>query len=239
MLRLISSKTLLVVLVLVAAATLTAGIALTCNAAGVVWSPTLVASCGLALFGALGWGLAFRVRARARQTALKLSAAHEAAVTASWRDPVSGLASYKLFDAALHNAYERAQRYARPFSIMLIEVSSADPGRGGMRTPAQERVLRYLGGIVQRNLRAADVPARLSESKFGVVLAETDQDGARTAWERLRAIALAEWPEERSWSISGGVAGYNVDIASVDSLLAEADRRLALEKRRLRAEPEP
>jgi diguanylate cyclase (GGDEF)-like protein len=238
MFRLLKPKFLLGLVVIVAACSLITGLVLTTNAAGLDWNPALVLLLVLILAGTSGWVAAYRLHGLANRLQRDLSSAQEAAATASWRDPVSGLATYRLFDAALHNAFERAQRYSQPFSVLLIEVSGAGGMRVPGRSPAQDALLRFLGSVLQVNSRSSDISARLSESMLGLVLAETDQDGAQALWQRLRAVAYAQWPEQRSWSISGGVAAYSVDCTSVEGLMADADRRLALEKRRLRAEPE-
>jgi len=185
-----------------------------------------------------GWWRAYREGNRARAAEQALEASRQAAEGLALRDPQTGLGNYRLFMVSLRGAFARAQRYAQVFSVLLIEVNVPELAHDDASVSAYERLMKYLGTIVATNLRSADTPARYSESMFAVVLYETDYEGAMIAWDRLRHVARENWPEGRLWSIFGGAATYSVETDSIESLISDADRRLALEKRRLRAEPE-
>lgn len=188
---------------------------------------------GLATLAGTGWFRAYQEHRRALRIDRSLVAAQQATASAALRDGVTGLANFRLFDASARKLLAFAQRYGQPFSVVLVEVDGVAAGAAG------ERVLKYLGTVLARNAREADSVARVNDAMFGLLLPETDYEGAQRLWDRLREAALADWPEHRSWSIFGGAAGYTVDVGSVESLLSDADRRLALEKRRLRADSEP
>ncbi len=194
---------------------------------------------GLASLVGAGWFKAYQQNLRARRAERALAAARQATAAAALRDPLTGLGNRRMFDTHLQAALGRAQRYGNPFSVMLVEVNLPGGTNDGPRSAGNERIVKFVGTVLAGSLRSADILARLNEITFGVVMAETEYEGAQLAWARLRDDVLAAWPEHRAWSLSGGTAGYGVDIGSVESLLSDADRRLALEKRRLRAEPEP
>ena len=192
----------------------------------------------LATLGGAGWLKAYLQQGRALRAEQALTAARQASVAAALRDPLTGLANQRLFDSHLRAAFERGQRYGNSFSVLLIELDFAGSPERPAQSASKERVLKYLGTIFTRNLRSADTAARVSDYSFGVLLPETEYEGARHAWERIRDVSHLNWPDNRTWSLSGGAAGYNVDVGSVENMLSDADRRLALEKRRLRAEHE-
>jgi diguanylate cyclase (GGDEF)-like protein len=198
---------------------------------------TAVLCAGFGTFASAGWFQAHAQRRRALRAERTL--ATRPAATAALHDPLTALASHRLFDVMLRSLLARAQRYGHPFSVLLIELEPVGEWATPVRTVPREHVLKYLGTILQSNLREADMPARLSNTLFGVAMCDTDYAGAQCAWERVRQTAFAQWPEHRWWSLSGGAAAYDIDTGSVENLLAEAHRRLALEKRRLRTEPEP
>jgi diguanylate cyclase (GGDEF)-like protein len=194
---------------------------------------------GFASLAATGWFKAYRQSVRTQQVATALATAHQATAAAALRDPVTGLGNYRMFDTHLRAAFARAQRYGNPFSVLLIEVNLSGGTGPTSSSTTGDRVLSFVGKVLSRELRGADLVARVGEFTFGVVMPETEFDGARLAWDRLRNAILGYWPEHRTWSLSGGAAGYSVDVGCLESLISDADRRLALEKRRLRAEPEP
>lgn len=200
---------------------------------------TLVVS-ALATFAAAGWWLALRAHGRQRAAERDLVRAREAAAASALRDPLTGLGNYRLFEAMLRAGVARAQRYGHPLSVLLVEVSLDGGPRAVERPAAQERLLRFVGAVLTASLRDADFIARLSDSMFGVVLSDTEVDNALHVRDRVRSAAYGHWPHgERSWALAGGVAGYTPDCGRLEDLLAEANRRLALERRRTRAEPEP
>ncbi|HLZ69793.1 MAG TPA: GGDEF domain-containing protein [Dehalococcoidia bacterium] len=194
----------------------------------------------LATFAAGGWLAALRAHGRMREAERDLTRARDAATAAALRDPLTGLGNYRLFEALLRFCVARTQRYGHPLSVLLIEVNVAGETHGGDRVAAQERLLRFIGAVLSANLRDADFTARLSETMFGVILSDTEVENAQHVRERLRAVALSHWPAgDTSWVLAGGVAGYTPDCGRVEDLLAEANRRLALERRRTRADSEP
>ncbi|GEM_PF-1556385 len=194
----------------------------------------------LATFAAAGWLTALRAHGRQREAERDLVRARDAAATAVLRDPLTGLGNYRLFEAMLRAAVARAQRYREPLSVLLFEVNVAGDAHAAGRAAAQERLLRFISAVLTANVRDADFSARLSDSMFGIVLADTDAESALVVRERVRAAALGHWPAgESSWMLAGGAAAYTADCGRVEDLLAEANRRLALERRRSRAEPEP
>ncbi|HZQ35742.1 MAG TPA: diguanylate cyclase [Dehalococcoidia bacterium] len=194
----------------------------------------------LATFAAAGWCVALRAYGRQRAAESDLVRAREAAAAAALRDPRTGLGNYRLFETMLRAGVARAQRYGQPLTVLLFEVTLASDPRSVDRTAAQERLLRFISAVLTANLRDADFIARLSDTMFGVVLPDTDVENAATVRDRVRAAAHSHWPHgEPGWALSGGAAGYTPDCGRLEDLLAEANRRLALERRRTRAEPEP
>lgn len=192
----------------------------------------------LALCGC-GWWLAFRQRARARRAEAALLSLRTASTATALRDPLTGLGNYRLFDALLRNAVARAQRYGRPVAILLIEVGVPRSERPDARSRLYEQVLTYIAGVLRHHTRDADTLSRLGDTVFGVIFHETDEEGARKAWERLRGLLYQRWPEPHGWLLWGGIAAYSLAIDAPEALMHEADRQLALDKRRLRADSEP
>ena len=237
--RLHMPRIMLIMFAASAALLLAAGVSLAGNAAGIGWLAAGVCAGVLLALCVCGWLAAWQQLRRAHRAEVALEAMRTAAATAALRDPLTGLGNYRLFDATLRGAIARAQRYGRPVSILLVEVSVPQAARTAAHASTYEQVLKYVAVVLQRNLREADTICRLGDNIFGVVLHETELEGAVQAWERLRELLIGRWPEPRHWSASGGASAYSVEIDAAEAMVQEADRRLALEKRRLRADSEP
>jgi diguanylate cyclase (GGDEF)-like protein len=237
--RLHMPRIMLIMFAASAALLLAAGVSLAGNAAGLSWLAAGVCAGVLLALCVCGWLAAWQQMRRAHRAEVALDATRTAAATAALRDPLTGLGNYRLFDATLRGAIARAQRYGRPVAILLVEVSVPQVSRTAAHASTYEQVLKYVSTVLQRNLREADTICRLGDTMFGMVLHETELDGAAQAWERLRELLIGRWPDPRPWAASGGASAYSVEIDAAEAMVAEADRRLALEKRRLRADSEP
>src|SRR5207253_452604 len=95
------------------------------SAAGLERAIAALAVAALGTLALTGWLRAHQERLRAERLASALEAARQSAGMAL-RDPLTGLGNQRLFETELRGALARAQRYARPFSILLIEVSAPE-----------------------------------------------------------------------------------------------------------------
>jgi diguanylate cyclase (GGDEF)-like protein len=87
-------------------------------------------------------------------------------------------------------------------------------------------VLRAIGRLLRRSLRATDFPARYGGEEFAIILPNTGHTGALVVAEQLRrTIEGATW-EDRPITASIGVATMGADITNAEELVDCADRAL-------------
>lgn len=149
-------------------------------------------------------------------------------------DSLTGSYNRRHFFDEAQREMERAQRYARPFSVLLMDLDYFKQINDTHGHMTGDEVLRRFVSTCQRLLRGCDVLGRLGGEEFAVLLPETDRDGAATLAERIRAaVAQMAVDSERGplrVTVSIGVAGCAASGAtarcSVDDLLSVADKAL-------------
>lgn len=156
----------------------------------------------------------------------------------SYRDPLTNLYNRRYLFEVLAREVKRAQRYRHPFSVVLLDLDNfrrVNNVFGHMRGDA---VLKGVGELLLRNLRACDFVFRYGGDEFLLLLPETEETGAEEAVKRVRA-------KLRTWSMSldlGFVLDFSAGVATYDpensrppeDLLREADQKMyATKKARL------
>ena len=115
-------------------------------------------------------------------------------------DPGTGLYAQPFFLAALSWRVTACRRVLRPLALALVEVVDGLPD--GPAVPSDPRVVT---AMIRATLRTSDVPARLADGTYGMMMEDTPEDGAVWAVERLRR-SLATRPGGRV--LRAGVACY-------------------------------
>ncbi|HML53573.1 MAG TPA: diguanylate cyclase [Solidesulfovibrio magneticus] len=138
-------------------------------------------------------------------------------------DPLTGLANRTHLDAVLRQEADRAERYGRPFAVILFDVDHFKAVNDVHGHLAGDKVLQTLADTARATVRGCDLVGRWGGEEFLVLCPETDADAALILAERLR-VAVREQPFETGHvqTVSLGVAAF-VSGDSVDSLLIRAD----------------
>jgi diguanylate cyclase (GGDEF)-like protein len=117
---------------------------------------------------------------------------------------------------------ERSRRNERPLSVLAIRADEHEPAG-----PAPPELLDLIEEAITGTMRAVDVIVRTGQSRFEVVLPETDAEGARTLAERIRLRIDSTRPEpDAGISVSIGVACYPADGSDDIELSAAAVQAL-------------
>jgi len=140
-------------------------------------------------------------------------------------DSLTGLANYRRLTEVLQTEIERSDRTGRPFSILLMDLDKLKLINDRYGHVIGSRAIGRVGTILRAHSRSIDTAARYGGDEFALVLPETDTKAATSVAERIR-IYLAAERETPKLSVSVGVATFPADGASVEHLLASADRDL-------------
>jgi diguanylate cyclase (GGDEF)-like protein len=160
------------------------------------------------------------------------NAAVEPVLAAIDAAPVPEMASTASWTTWLAEEAARAGRYQRPATIVLVELAGLERLADRVGRPAADRLIPPVVATIHRHARSADRLARLSPTRFGVLLVETDEVSAINYVERIRSncdVWLAAGAVSLRLSI--GWAGIRPD-RSIDAVVRDAEKRLFDDRRR-------
>ena len=146
-------------------------------------------------------------------------------------DDLTALYNRRACDKRLAEEVDRAQRYGRPLSVLMVDVDHFKAVNDRYGHPGGDLVLKQVAQRLARQLRQVDVAARYGGDEFMVILPETPGESAALVADRIcRAIAAetVAMPsgDEVPVTVSIGVASFPDDADTRDGLISAADRAL-------------
>src|ERR1041385_5400576 len=125
------------------------------------------------------------------RTLLEFKAYLDICEEAAFTDPLTPLANRRRFERQLEREVGRVLRFERPFSLLMIDVDSFKNLNDNHGHDAGDEALRRIGKVLCEGTRGIDLAARIGCEEFGVLLVETNKEGALEVAERLR-LAIKE-----------------------------------------------
>jgi diguanylate cyclase (GGDEF)-like protein/putative nucleotidyltransferase with HDIG domain len=128
---------------------------------------------------------------------------------ASRFDALTGLLNRRAFEEILNFELDRSRRTGRPVSVIVGEIDGLGRLNAERGHAAGDAALQQVASDMAKWKRRIDSAGRLGGEKFGVILPETDEDGAFIVAERLRRASRRTFAADAlPLTISFGVAGY-------------------------------
>jgi two-component system cell cycle response regulator len=146
-------------------------------------------------------------------------------------DALTQLPNRRAFRARLGRALEAAERDGGQIAVALLDVDFFKHVNDTYGHDAGDMCLQTLARLLQGQLRADDVVARMGGEEFALLMPQTTLDQARVIAERMRAVvarhafALAGSDELLSVQISIGLAALTPG-ERVDQAMKAADDAL-------------
>ena len=155
----------------------------------------------------------------------------------STTDGLTGIANRRLFDESLDREWRRCRRLKKPLSIILFDVDFFKKYNDKYGHQTGDECLRLVAKEVSRTAsRPGDMAARYGGEEFVLILAETDQEGARWVADRIRQnLSALRIPHDDSdykhVTISCGVVSVVPgEELSAEKLVKSADIALYIAK---------
>ena len=196
---------------------------------------------GISLIGALGVFLAAYARSRnskvERAYSTHLEELSQRLRSLAYRDSLTDLYNHRYFYEQLSHEVERANRYGRPVSVILLDLNNFKAVNDTYGHLMGDQLLSLIGRIINSQVRGADIAARYGGDEFAVILPDTPRAAAEaTAIKLTTAIASSHTTASPlggslTLSASWGVACCPDEARTVSELLQLADDRGYADKR--------
>jgi diguanylate cyclase (GGDEF)-like protein len=132
-------------------------------------------------------------------------------------DPVTGIWNSQFIDALIGQEANRAVRYHRPLSVLVVELDHAEHVHKELGQIPLEGLLREIAERLGQAVRDTDTVAFLDVEgppHYAIVLPETDEQGATLAADKIRrAIAAHDFSSSGNWqriTVSCGAATIGI-----------------------------
>jgi diguanylate cyclase (GGDEF)-like protein len=151
-------------------------------------------------------------------------------------DGLTGLYNRRAFQERLRQEVERANRYHRPLSLIMIDIDHFKTYNDTYGHLQGDDVLVAVAQVLKQLSRASDIVARYGGEEFALILPETNKSSAAALGKRLRGqIERRKFPGETQLpehvlTISVGIASHTPP-ESQEALLEAADTALYQAKR--------
>ena len=150
-------------------------------------------------------------------------------------DSLTGAETRRSFEVQLDREIKRTQRYAKVFSLIMLDLDHFKAVNDTHGHGAGDIVLQTVAARIKHHMRGSDIFARIGGEEFALILPETDLVGAKVIAERIRESIASEpiaLPETRI-NVTGslGIATFTDPSETAGALLDRTDAALYQAKR--------
>lgn len=172
--------------------------------------------------------IVFLILLSSRLTAQLKNALKEVSLL-SITDPLTEIFNRKQMDDALEIETERAERYDKPFTLIMFDIDFFKVINDTHGHDIGDKALVKIAGIVKEQIRNVDVFARWGGEEFLILLPETPLENATLFMERIRRIIEEyQFSDVERITISAGLTEFkkgdtpDAIVKRVDTALYEA-----------------
>ncbi|PUA43139.1 sensor domain-containing diguanylate cyclase [Pseudomonas protegens] len=153
------------------------------------------------------------------------------------KDPLTGLANRRCFDESLATEARRAQRANASLALMMIDIDHFKLFNDSLGHVAGDACLQAVGRVLEECVRRpSDLVARYGGEEMGVIMPDTDSDGARIVAQLILSrleqenIAHTSSPLGRVSVSIGIAAATGAELNHLQGLIEAADQALYIAK---------
>jgi two-component system cell cycle response regulator len=146
-------------------------------------------------------------------------------------DPLTGLFNRRKLDELLATEVERAVRYDRPLSIIMIDLDDLKRINDAYGHPQGDEALRLVADAIRSQIRSVDLGTRFGGDEFVILLPEAGLEAARLVGKRICEKITSTPFRGEQLSVSAGVAQWMREYTSSEHFLRAVDQAMYQAKR--------
>jgi diguanylate cyclase (GGDEF)-like protein len=145
-------------------------------------------------------------------------------------DPLTGLSNRRKIESWLAREFDRALRYERPLSIVMMDIDHFKRVNDSYGHAIGDLVLTSIARRITRRMRVSDHFGRWGGEEFILICPETDTTDAMLVADRMRRT-IRQKPMRKAGTVTAsfGVSTYSGQ-GDYEDLIAEADAYLYVAK---------
>lgn len=158
----------------------------------------------------------------------RMAEAEERLEQLAYKDELTGLGNYRQFRDRLTEETQRAGRYRRPLSLILLDLDGFKTLNDRYGHQAGNLVLEKVGETIRNAVRSSDIASRYGGDEFAVICPETTAIEAAQLAERIRSLIAdvdVAGPEYQI-TLTAGVAALGRGERGPGTLIDSADSAL-------------
>ncbi len=141
-------------------------------------------------------------------------------------DPLTGLFNRRKLDDTLAIEVERAYRYNRPLSLIMLDLDGMKKLNDKYGHQAGDEALKIVADKICKQIRTVDIATRYGGDEFVILLPEADLEAARNVAKRICAKITSTSYQGEYLSVSAGVAQWSPDFPKAKQFLKVADQAM-------------
>jgi|TARA_R110001599_G_scaffold203_10_gene781 diguanylate cyclase (GGDEF)-like protein/PAS domain S-box-containing protein len=145
-------------------------------------------------------------------------------------DMLTQLNNRGYWEECLSQEFSRFQRYQTTCSVVMFDIDHFKRVNDTYGHQAGDEAIREVSRVLRENLRATDIAGRYGGEEFGVILGNTDIEGAIIFCERVRkeveAITVVHDKQEIKFTVSLGISLATNETSDYKSWLEQSDQAL-------------
>lgn len=129
-------------------------------------------------------------------------------------------------------AQKRGEEGEMSTSLIILDIDNFKKINDTYGHPRGDEVLKQLAQILEESVRSLDICCRYGGEEFTIILPDTTLEEAKKLAERIREKIEKEIKiEEKSVTVSLGVAAFNKKCQELEAIIENADKALYRAKR--------